>query len=137
MATEQPSSVTTESGSLAKWASWLAGLVGLWVLVSPFVLEGTITEGNPMWSNVVGGLVILVLGAYGAFAIRSRAETETNTPGELGGWIAALSGLWIGVSPFLLSGEIAEGNPLFSNVVAGLMALLLAAYAGYYLHSRG
>lgn len=136
MATEQPSTVTAESGSLAKWASWLAGLVGLWVGVSPFVLDGSIAEGTPMWSNVVGGLVILILGAYGAYAIRSLAETPRNSGGEWGGWIAALAGLWILVTPFILEGPIAEGDPMFSNVLAGLVALVLGAYAGYFLHSR-
>jgi len=136
MATEQPSTVTAKSGSLAKWGSWLAGLVGLWVLASPFVLTGEIAEGTPMWSNVVGGLAILILGAYGAYTIRSLAETATNTPAEWSGWIAALAGLWIGVSPFVLSGELAEGNPMWSNLGAGIVALVLAAYAGYFLHSR-
>ncbi|MFW6376862.1 MAG: SPW repeat protein, partial [archaeon] len=136
MATEQPSTVTTESGSLAKWARWLAGLVGLWVLASPFVLSGEIAEGTPMWSNVVGGLAILILAAYGAYAIRSLAETATNTAGEWSGWIAAIAGLWIGISPFVLEGSITEGNPMFSNVVAGLLALVLAAYAGYSLRER-
>lgn len=72
MATEQPSTVTAESGSLAKWGSWLAGLVGLWVLASPFVLTGEIAEGTPMWSNVVGGLAILILGAYAGYFLHSR-----------------------------------------------------------------
>jgi uncharacterized membrane protein YczE len=136
MATEQPSTVTTESGSLAKWASWLAGLVGLWVLVSPFVLTGEITEGTPLWSNVLGGLAILILAAYGAYAIRSLAETATNTAGEWSGWIAAIAGLWILASPFVLSGEIAEGTVMWSNVIGGVIALVLAAYAGYFLQKR-
>lgn len=129
MATEQASSVTAETGSLAKWSSWLAALVGLWVLVSPFVLTGTIASGTAMWSNVVAGVLVLVLAAYGAYEHRSSAAASGAT--EWSGWIASLAGLWILVSPFVLTGTIASGNPMYSNVIAGLVAAVLAAYAGY------
>lgn len=128
MATEQASSVPTESGSLAKWASWLAALVGLWVLVSPFVLSGPVTSGTAMWSNVVAGIVVLVLAAYGAFELRSAAHASAAS--EWSGWIAALAGLWILASPFVLTGSITTGNPMYSNVIAGIVAAVLAAYAG-------
>lgn len=63
------------------------------------------------------------IGAYGACAIRSIAETGGNSMGEWSGWTAALAGLWIGVSPFLLSGEIPDGTPMWSTVGAGLIAM--------------
>ncbi|MEF8812979.1 MAG: SPW repeat protein [Halovenus sp.] len=71
MATEQASAVTAEYGSLPKWASWLAALVGLWVLVSPFVLSGSIGDGTPMWSNVVAGGVAFILAAYAGYCLHS------------------------------------------------------------------
>jgi hypothetical protein len=136
-ATEQASTVTTESGSLAKWASWLAALVGLWVLVSPFVLSGSIGSGTAMWSNVAAGIVISALAGFGAYSFRTAAEVAANTPGEWSGWIAALAGIWIVVSPFVLSGLIATGTVMWGNVVAGVVALILAGYTGYTLHSGG
>lgn len=129
MATEQASSVSTEPASLAKWTSWLAALVGLWVLVSPFALTGSIASGTAMWSNVIAGVLVLVLAAYGAYALRSSAVT--NVAAEWSGWLAGLAGLWILVSPFVLTGAIASGNPMYSNVIAGGIAAVLAAYAGY------
>lgn len=137
MATERSSTVTTPSGSLAKWASWLAALVGLWVLVSPFVLSGAFGSGTPMYSTAIGGVVVLGLSAFGAYSIRTGAETPPNSLGEIGGWLAALLGLWMAVSPFVLTGEIASGTPMWSNVVAGILAAVLAAYAGYELHTAG
>lgn len=133
MATEQAQTLPTESGSFAKWASWLAAILGLWVLVSPFVLTGEIATGTPILSNVIAGILVLVLGGFGAYTLRTTTPGE-NEPAELGGWIAAIAGLWILVSPFVLSGEIASGTPLYSNVVAGFVALVLAAYAGLELH---
>lgn len=135
MATEQASTVTTESGSLGKWASWLAAVVGVWVIVSPFVLSGSITTGTAMWSNVVAGVVITVLAAYGAYSIRSAVDPGANALGEWSGWITGLVGIWIIVSPFVLSGSIAAGPVMWSNVAAGLVAVVLAAYAGYSFHS--
>lgn len=136
MATERASPVTTEYGSLAKWGSWIAALVGLWVVVSPFVLDGSVAAGTPMMSNVVTGVVILVLSAFAGSTIRSAAETETNSGGECSGWIAGLAGLWILITPFVLSGSIAAGTVKWSNVVVGLVAVVLAAYAGYFLHGE-
>lgn len=136
MATEQAQTLSTESGSLAKWASWVAALVGLWVLVSPFALAGDITGGAPMASNVIAGLVILVLSAFGAYALRTTTPDE-NTPGEIGAWIAAIAGIWILAAPFVLSGAIGTGTAMSGNVVAGGLALLLAGYAGWQLHEPG
>lgn len=132
MATEQTSTVTTETGSLAAGASGLAALVGLWVLVSPFVLSGPFASGTAMWSTVVAGVLIAVLAAYGAYAIRTSVDDSTA---EWSGWIAALAGVWILLSPFVLTGSIGSGAPMWSSVVGGVVALVLAGYAGYALHS--
>lgn len=125
--------ITSESGSLAKWGSWLAALVGLWVVASPFVLDGAAASGTAMWSNVVAGAVVLILGAFSAYTIRTAAETEVNTLGESGGWLAALAGAWILVSPFVVGGTVAAGWMLWSNVITGALALLFAGYTGYFL----
>lgn len=135
MATEQPSPVATEYGSLPKWGSWLAALVGLWVLMSPFVLSGPIGGGTPMYSNAIAGVVVLVLAAVGASAIRAGVETSKNTPGELSGWIAGLVGIWMIVTPFVLNSSIDSGAVMWSNATAGVIAFILAGYTGYYLHS--
>lgn len=135
MATKEAPTVTTEYGSLPKWASWLGALVGLWVVVSPFVLSGSIADGTPLWSNAVAGIVVLILAAFAAYTIRTAAEAATNSAGEWSGWIAALAGLWILVSPFVLSGTIGSGAVMWSNVIGGGIAFILAGYAGYHLHS--
>ncbi|MFB6147163.1 MAG: SPW repeat protein [Halobacteriaceae archaeon] len=135
MATTDTSTATLPSGSFAKWTSWLAALVGLWVVVSPFVLTGSFGGGTPMLSSVVAGLAILVLGAYTSYAIRSAAEGASGTWPEWSGWIGALAGLWIAFSPFVLSGSIGSGTPMLSSVVGGLVALVLTAYTGYEIHT--
>lgn len=91
-------------------------------------------SGTPFLSTVVVGVLVLVLSAFAAYTIRAGAETAENTPGEWGGWLAALLGLWLLVSPFVLSGPITAGAPMGSTVVAGVLVAVLAAYAGYDLH---
>lgn len=137
MATEQASAVPTESGSLAKWASWIAALVGLWLAVSPFVLSGPIQSGTVMWSHVLGGIVIAVLAGFGAYAYRTHAATRGGSAAEWSGWIAALAGLWLLVSPFVLTGAIAESTPMFATLGGGIVALVLAAYTGYEMPTEG
>lgn len=130
MATEQ-STTAAYTGRLAQWLPWLAALVGLWTVVSPFVLDGSIGSGNPMYSTVVAGIAVLVFAAIGAYGVRISAELPTGSLTEWAGWIAALAGLWLLVSPFVLSGSFGSGAPMYSTVVAGLIALVLGAWNGY------
>ncbi len=71
MATEQSSTVATDSASFPKWASWLAALVGVWLIASPFVLDGAIAEGTAMWSTAIGGALALLLGAFTGYDIHA------------------------------------------------------------------
>lgn len=71
MATEQSTTTGVQQGSGPEWASWVAALFGLWILLSPFVLSGNIATGNPMISNVVSGIIVLVLTVYTAYMIRT------------------------------------------------------------------
>lgn len=137
MATEQTSRVATESASFPKWASWLATIVGLWLVVSPFVLSGAIAEGTPMWSTTISGLAVLLLAGYGAYSLRTDVETETNTAGEVSGWIAAVVGIWLLASPFVLTGALAEGTAMWSTSLGGAIVAILTAFTGYEVHAAG
>lgn len=63
-------------------------LLGLWMIVAPFVLGGEFirvgfegfADADPMfWSDVLGGLVVLGLGAYSAYEAR---DTDHTSPAE-------------------------------------------------------
>lgn len=57
-------------------AAVVAALVGLWLVVAPFVLGGgevgLSTNEVGFWNDIVVGLVVLALGAYSAYEIRDR-----------------------------------------------------------------
>jgi SPW repeat len=44
----------------AEWEEWLNLALGLWVLVSPWVL-GFTTQTNARWAHVIVGLIVAVL----------------------------------------------------------------------------
>jgi hypothetical protein len=53
------------------WMSWLNALIGVWVIISPWVLLGTGQSGptqGTIISNVITGAVIVVLGCWSAIA---------------------------------------------------------------------
>jgi len=125
MATEHSATAMNSGDDVASWSGWLAALFGLWVLVSPFVLAGSFGTGSAMYSTVISGIVVTVLAAYEATSLQRAGLTGH----AWSGWIASLSGLWILFSPFFIGGSIGAGGPLWSNVVVGFIALVLAAYA--------
>ena len=50
------------------WQQWVNGILGLWVIVVPFLaLQG----GTLTWTLVVTGIVIAILGFWGAAAERT------------------------------------------------------------------
>lgn len=53
-----------------EWVNWVVALFGLWVLISPFVID-TPWPSTSMYSNVIAGIVVLVLGAWMAYSSRS------------------------------------------------------------------
>ena len=71
-----------EPGSVA--AAGLAALLGLWMVVSPFVYglgEGwtVITTQIGFWNDVIVGLVVLALGVYSAYEARDLNVGTTAT----------------------------------------------------------
>lgn len=125
MATEQSATAIDSNEDVAGWAGWIAALFGLWVLVSPFVLSGALGSGSALYSNVISGIVVAVLAGYAAWT----HQADGHMAPAWSGWIAALAGLWILASPFFLAGPIGAGAALYSNVIAGVIALVLSAYA--------
>ena len=45
-----------------EWEEWLNGAIGLWVLISPWIL-GFATNASALWSHVVLGVLVAALAA--------------------------------------------------------------------------
>ncbi|RDI70732.1 SPW repeat protein [Halopelagius longus] len=65
-------------------AAAVAALVGLWLIVAPFVLgvdAGATETANDLgfWNDVVVGLIAAVIGGYSAYKARDRREDVRRT----------------------------------------------------------
>lgn len=63
--------VTALSGNLGtdRTLDWIVAVLGLWLIISPFIL-GLTTMVAAQWSNVVLGLIALVFGVWAAMTER-------------------------------------------------------------------
>ncbi|HUH68429.1 MAG TPA: SPW repeat protein [Mycobacterium sp.] len=53
--------------------TWTLPVLGLWVIVSPWILQGLMLTAGMMWSNVIGGAVLAFLGMTATyFGMRTR-----------------------------------------------------------------
>jgi hypothetical protein len=95
-------------------------LLGLWILISPYVLA--FHQLPPaVWNNVILGILI----AFFAFV---RVSSIENQP--VWSWWNALLGLWVVISPFVL-GFAQTTTALVNNIVAGALVGLLACTSAH------
>jgi hypothetical protein len=59
------------------WLSWLSALLGLWLIVSPFVLGYTGLTAA-FWNNIILGIIVTVLGVWNALVARGLAGTTSS-----------------------------------------------------------
>lgn len=104
----------TEDTSM--WLSWLAFLAGLWLIISPFVLRfSTIT--NPTSNAVIVGVIV----AVAAFITAVWARVT----GVWLSWLIAIAGLWLVLSPFILS-YTSHMAALVNAIVLGILVIVFA-----------
>ncbi|XVH30819.1 SPW repeat domain-containing protein [Haloferacaceae archaeon DSL9] len=111
----------TLNTDMMQWLSALVGLIGLYLVASPFVFEATETA---VWNDTLVGTAIFVLAGYN-FVRLSKDRLASVGAATL----TALLGLWVLVSPSVIemgSSELATGT-----AVSGLLVALLSAYNAY------
>lgn len=101
-------------------------VVGLWLLVSPYVL-GYSDLRVALWNNVTVGLAIAVI---------TFVQAYIGPPGATAGrmrWLGCLFGFWLVFSPLFL-GYYPAAVALWNDVIVGLM--LVAGALGFPWFSR-
>jgi SPW repeat-containing protein len=103
----------------ARAVEGLTFLAGLYLAIAPWVIGfnhiTTLTANN----LIVGiGLAVLALGFASAY---SRTHGIT--------WVAPLLGVWTIIAPWVVNGGVASTAAMVSNVVIGVIAVLLGAGA--------
>ncbi|WP_433565882.1 SPW repeat protein [Nocardia sp. CA-151230] len=99
----------------AQAATGLMFLTGLYTAISAWVVGFTRFPTLTV-NNLIVGLALAVL-ALGFASMYGRIHGI--------GWVAPLLGVWMIISPWVVSGDAAHTATIWSNVVAGTVALLL------------
>jgi hypothetical protein len=93
-------------------AIWLNICLGIWVLISPFVLA--FGSHAAVWNNVATGGAVIIL-----------ALIHTSMPRQSGwSWINLILGIWLIVSPFALA--LHHAAFIWNNVVLGIVIAIVA-----------
>jgi hypothetical protein len=93
--------------------SWINIVLGIWGIISPFVLQFARLPAA-MWNNVIVGIVIAVLAI-----IRTSASRQTGWS-----WANVILGIWMIISPFALGAMTTA--VLWNNILLGIVIALIA-----------
>ncbi len=89
-------------------------ILGIWVIISPFVLGFTHLRAAE-WNNLIVGLLVMVL-------------ASTKGPGHRAASIVnIILGAWLIASPFALG--FTNSVPFWNNIILGIAILLVALVA--------
>jgi len=95
------------------WEDWVDMVLGLWLAISPWVLGFAATDAGATRNAVIVGIVIGVLSGS-TFLIYNAIEE----------WLDAVLGIWLIVSPWVLSasgnGAVVADFVIVGAIVAGL-----------------
>ena len=95
-------------------ANWVNVLFGIWVMISPFIVQFARLPAA-MWNNVIVGIVIALL-----------ALIRTSLPRQSGwSWANVILGIWMIISPFVLG--VMTTAILWNNIILGIAIGLVAA----------
>ncbi|HEY1377740.1 MAG TPA: SPW repeat protein [Gemmataceae bacterium] len=100
----------------AAWASWLNLILGLWMIISPFVVRYSISPAAT-WNGVVLGILVAIAGVVAAQSFSAAAS-----------WWNVAFGVWLIISPWLLRFADVRGA-MTNNVICGAAVLILGLIA--------
>ena len=95
-------------------SSWINVLLGIWVLISPFILGFARVE-EARWNNVAVGVAVIVVALTRASGRRSASILNM------------LLGFWLIISPFVLgfaNGSVALRHNIILGVIIAIVALV-------------
>lgn len=94
---------------------WVTGILGLFMMVAPFVF-GYGDNTAAMWTGVITGVIVAVA-SYVEGARHDREAWEY--------WVAGIVGVFVIASPFIL-GFNTHSGALWTSLIVGLLVALMA-----------
>jgi hypothetical protein len=106
-----------------QWQDAVNVVLGLWLIVSPWVL-GYAMLTTPAWNAYVVGVVIAVAAVAALLAFHTWEE-----------WVSVALGAWLVVSPWIL-GFVATTTALWNQIVVGVIVGGLALWSAVATRDR-
>lgn len=100
-----------------KGASSVNLVLGLWLIVAPFVLAFT---GAAFINDMLCGIAIAILAG-----MRVRHPTLATKPAS---WVNLAIGAWLIVAPFVLN--YLSGPAAWNDIIVGILVLMFAGWSG-------
>jgi len=91
-------------------------LAGLWLAISPYVVHFRDVAPSVAQNNLLVGLVVAAVGLGLSMTPRSMLRLS---------WAAALIGVWVIVSPWVIQQSTVQLGIILTNVITGGVILLL------------
>ncbi|MCL4465152.1 MAG: SPW repeat protein [Chloroflexi bacterium] len=98
--------------------NWVNLVAGIWLIISPFILQYT-GVAPAVWNNLAVGILLILVAAYILF---------TCVKAEWAGWAMAVLGIWEIMSPFVL-GYVGEKPALWNNIILGIIIIVVGAWS--------
>ena len=96
-------------------ASGINILIGIWLIISTFVLVAFSNLAYARWNNVIVGILVAI---FGLVRVSTRAPASWS-------WSNVVLGIWLILSPFVL-GFSHVAVAMWHNVIAGVVVDILA-----------
>jgi hypothetical protein len=96
---------------------WLTGILGLLLILAPFVLGYTI-DSVALWSNVILGAIVVA-----ASAIKGFFPDQTHWEY----WVAGIMGILAIIAPFVLHFSTVA-TALWASIILGIIVAVLSGY---------
>lgn len=102
------------------WQDWLTAVVGVWLVVSPWVLTFAMPEGASTtvidWNFVLSGTVAVMLGVAALASYRFWEE-----------WADMALGLWLVASPWVLQFTASSAGK-WNAIACGIIVIAAAGW---------
>ncbi|HVO41642.1 MAG TPA: SPW repeat protein [Aggregatilineales bacterium] len=102
----------------ARWQDWLNLLLGIWLVISPWV-GVTMSRSNPAAVNSYIFGVLVIIFALTAMSQRNQAWEE---------WLNLIFGLWLILAPFALH-FTDQAGAMWNQIVVGIIIGISALWA--------
>jgi hypothetical protein len=116
MANVTTAGVAPRGGNQIRFASGLNVLLGIWLIIAPFIFAATPAA---FWNSLLVGIFVLIL----ASTRMSRPAADTRALS----WTNAVVGIWLIIAPFVL--DYVALADFWNSIACGALLLILASWS--------